>query len=153
AEIDAQAGVVLQSAADVRQSFADLSKRIEDRLLQVRQKETDNPKAVEAAAKALEGIKEACQSGESAVATLRELVLENHQPGVGIFAELELYPEIFDLAIQACDLYRKGIGEPASYAAVIEGLTKARENLRQIIKTFIQAAEKAEEAIKKIPQP
>ncbi len=60
---------------------------------------------------------------------------------------------IFDYAIEACDLYRKGIGEPASYAAVVEGLVKARANLRAIISTFIEAAQKAEEAIKKIPQP
>ena len=152
-EIDAQAATVLQSAAEIRQSFADLSKKIEDRLQQVRQKETDNPKAVEAAAKALEGIKAACQRGETAVAPLRELVLETHRQGQAIFAELDLYPMVFDYAIEACDLYRKGIGEPASYAAVVEGLVKARANLRAIISTFIEAAQKAEEAIKNIPQP
>jgi type I site-specific restriction endonuclease len=113
AQIDAQAGTVLQSAADLRQAFADLAKRIEDRLQQVRQKESDNPRAVEAAAKALEGIKAACQRGERAVSPLRQLVLETHRQGQAIFAELEC----------------------------------------SIIETFIQAAQKAEEAIKRIPQP
>ena len=151
AQIDTQAQTVLQSAADLRQSFADLAKNIEDRLQQVRQKQTDNPRAVEAAASALEGIKAACQHGEIAIGPLRQLVLETHRQGQAIFAELEFYPQIFDYAIETCDLYKKGIGEPASYAAVVEGLTKARANLRSIIETFIQAAQKAEEAIKKIP--
>jgi hypothetical protein len=90
-QIDAQAQTVLQSAADLRQSFADLAKKIEDRLEQTRQKETDNPR-VEAAANALDGIKAACLRGETAVGPLRQLVLETHRQGQAIFAELELYP-------------------------------------------------------------
>ena len=58
AQIDAQAESVLQSAADLRQSFADLSKKIETHLQGLRQKETDNPKGLEAAAKAMSGIRE-----------------------------------------------------------------------------------------------
>jgi phage shock protein A len=152
-EIDAQAKTVLKSAADVRQGFLDMANKIEDRLQQIRQKQTDNPKALEAAANALEGIKAACQRGESAVGPLRQLVLETHRQGQAVFAELELYPQIFDFAIETCDLYQKGIGQPASYAAVVEALSKARTNLRAIIESFIQAAQKAEETIKKIPQP
>jgi len=153
AQIDSQAESVLQSAAELRQSFSDLSKQIEARLQEIRQRETDNPKGVEAASKAMLGIKEACVRGESAVSPLRQLVFETHRQAQIIFAELEVYPQIFDFAIEACDLYEKGIGEPASYAAMVEGLTKARANLRSIIETFIQAAQKAEETIKKIPQP
>jgi translation initiation factor 2B subunit (eIF-2B alpha/beta/delta family) len=151
-QIDAQAESVLQSAADLRQSFADLSKKIETHLQGLRQKETDNPKGLEAAAKAMSGIREACLRGQSAIGPLRQLVFETHQQGQIIFAELEVYPQIFDFAIEACDLYEKGIGEPTSYASVVEGLTKARANLRSIIETFIQAAQKADETIKKLPQ-
>src|SRR5260370_16327396 len=65
AQIDTQAQSVLQSAADLRQSFADLAKNIEDRLQQVREKQTDNPTAVEAAATPLEGTQPACPHAQT----------------------------------------------------------------------------------------
>ncbi len=101
----------------------------------------------------MQGIKEACQRGDAALVPLRELVMQTHREAQSIFVELETYPQIFSYAIEAADLYEKGLGEPASYVSVVQGLYKARENLRVIISTFIEAASKAEQALKKIPQP
>lgn len=150
-EINSEAATVLQSAAGVRQSFFDLAKRIDVSIEELRRKTTDNPQAVESAVHALEGVKETCQKGDMAVTPLRDLVIRTHREAQGIFAELEAYPQIYEYAIEAADLYEKGLGEPASYANVIQGLYKARENLRSIISAFTEAASKAEEAIKKLP--
>lgn len=150
-EIDGYAGTVLQSAAGVRQAFCDLAKSIDDEVEEMRRKPTDNPQAVESASQALLSIKTACQKGEEAVAPLRELVLQTRKQAASLWTELELYPSVFEAAIKCCALYKRGIGEPASYAAVTQGLWTARENLRSIIVAFTQAAEKADEAISKVP--
>ncbi len=150
-EIEAQAETVLKSAAAVRQSFVDLGKRIDESTEQLRRQTTDKPQAVESAARAMQGIKEACVRGDAAVAPLRDLVMQTHREAESIFVELEAYPQIFSYAIETAELYEKGLGEPASYISVVQGLYRARENLRVIISTFIEAASKAEQAIKKIP--
>src|SRR5262249_50286064 len=132
--------------------FIDLSKRIEDRIAAMRKEKTDNPQVNERLAGTLEGVKETCVRGEKLIVPIQALVLETRQQSHALFSELSQYEPILDYSIETCDLYKKSIGDSVSYAAEIDNLIKARNHMRLIINKFIEATQKAEDQIKKIPQ-
>jgi hypothetical protein len=151
-ELDAKADVILSKLAESRQSFIDLSKRIEDRIAAMRMEKTDNPQMNERLAGTLEGIKETCARGEKLIVPIKALVLETRQQSHALFSELSQYEPILDYSIETCDLYKKSIGDSVSYAAEIDNLIKARNHMRLIINKFIEATQKAEDQMKKVPQ-
>ena len=151
-ELDQQANKILNSAAGVQQHFIDLEKRIDVQIKQVQLKTTsDNPVATAAGIQMLEGVKTACKSGQSVMIPLRDHVMAAQNQSQAVFTEIEMYPLIFDLAIEACDLYKSGIGDSTSYIEVVRGLIKAKENLRAIVLQFGEAAKKAEILIQHMP--
>jgi len=151
-ELDAKADAILSKLAQSRQSFIDLSKRIEDRIAAMRMEKTDNPQVNERLAGTLEGIKETCARGEKLIVPIQALVLETRQQSNALFSELSQYEPILDYSIETCDLYKKSIGDSVSYAAEIDNLIKARNHMRLIINKFIEATQKAEDQMKKVPQ-
>lgn len=153
-ELEAQAGNILTSTAGIRQQFSDMEAKIDAQILDIQTKDNGkNPTSIAAGIQMLQSVKTACKNGQLVMVPVRDQVIGAQLQAKSIFAEIELYPGIFDTAIEACELYQKGIGDSADYVAVVQGLAKARDNLRLIIVKFTEAAQKAEEMIKKMPNP
>ncbi len=151
-DLDAKASKILDGAAGVQQQFIDLGKKIDQQIKDVRAKQnSDNPVSVTAGLAMLEGVKRSCKSGELVMVPLRDHVQAAQLTSAAVFSEIEMYPPIFDLTIQACDLYKSGIGDSTLYLGLVQDLIKARENLKTIVGQFEKAAEKAEKMLKEIP--
>jgi hypothetical protein len=151
-ELEAKADHILASSATTRQTFIDMDRKLDARIAELRKNDNANPEAIAGQVQLLEGVKTVCKRGQQVSIPLRDQVLASQTQCKGIFAEIEMYPQTFDIAIEACDLYRDGIGDSTAYVEVIQGLIKARENLRTIITQFTDAAKKAEDIIKQMPQ-
>jgi len=150
-QIEQQSQKVLASIATVQQSFIDVITKIEGAVESIRREPTDNPQQIESVADALTNVKGAAERGSKAVVPLRAVVIEAAQKAKGVFAELSHYQVILGYALEVTILYKRGLGEPASFAAMVESLSKARDHLRVIIKSVTEAAQKADEAVRSIP--
>ena len=150
-KLSAYGDQVFGGMAQVSTGFEEVARQIDVCIDERRRGATNDAQAVEATVKALDGIKQACILGKAAMTPLRDAVSANRREADAAFAQLELYPTIIDFAVRACDLWIQGIGDPTAYASVVQGLWQARDNLRGIVQSFLQAADKAGEAIRKMP--
>jgi hypothetical protein len=149
-EIDKKGASVLQAAATVREQFLRLAKRIEEHIAEL-QKTGGSPEAIQSATQALRGVKETAERGEQMIVPLKELVSATQRDAESIFSELSAYPAIFDFALETAELYSISVGDGVEFAALVQSLGRARENMKSIVYLFSQAAEKAESALKNVP--